>query len=716
LLCGNNPSVQARFLLGPAGSGKTFRCLAEIRAELLRSAAGPPLILLAPKQATFQIERQLLGGSDGTPGGTGGGSRGRWPHAEPLLAGYTRLHIFSFERLARFVLEELRVSSPRILSEEGRVMLLRALLLRHETELKLFARSARRPGFAQELSRLLAELEQHQFSPARLDALAAQRDLPQELRHKLQDLALLATAQRDWLTEQKLHDADSLLAVAAAALRAPAAVGRWPVAALWLDGFAEMTPAEVDLLVAVAGHCGEATLAFCLDGEPPPAASWLSLWSVIGKTVQRCRDGLAALPDCRLTVENLPRAAGAGRFAGSPALQWLEAGWMRPVSPAAEISNLHSQIQLSACANPEAESVFAAREILRFVRDGGRFREAAVLVRGLDGYHKSLERAFRRHGVPFFLDRRESVAHHPLAELTRSALRLPAYDWRQEDWFVALKAGFSPATDGMIDELENAALACGWRGKKWREPLRMADRPETAARIEGLRQQIIPPFLAFAQTLLARDRHTGGEVAAAIRNLWSDLDVEARLQRWSDEAGPGAHPALHPTVWQQMNDWLKNLELAFPREALPLRDWLPILEAGLANLTVGVIPPALDQVLIGAIDRSRNPELKLVVVLGPPRLPRPASLPTLIARCCCNTAGRWALVCGTASRGSGFTVTSPSPARAGGSSRPLPPPMPTAGRSIHRRSSRTCAASSPGCWKRNFPGGWTGAPRHTPAI
>ncbi len=65
-----------------------------------------------------------------------------------------------------------------------------------------------------------------------------------------------------------------------------------------------------------------------------------------------------------------------------------------------------------------------------------------------------------------------------------------------------------------------------------------------------------------------------------------------------------------------MNSWLENLELAFPREQLSLRDWLPILEAGLANLTVGVIPPALDQVLIGAIDRARNPDLKLALVLG----------------------------------------------------------------------------------------------------
>ena len=48
---------------------------------------------------------------------------------------------------------------------------------------------------------------------------------------------------------------------------------------------------------------------------------------------------------------------------------------------------------------------------------------------------------------------------------------------------------------------------------------------------------------------------------------------------------------------------------------MPLRDWLPLLEA-LAGLSVGVIPPALDQVLIGTIDRSRNPDLKLVLLLG----------------------------------------------------------------------------------------------------
>ena len=52
------------------------------------------------------------------------------------------------------------------------------------------------------------------------------------------------------------------------------------------------------------------------------------------------------------------------------------------------------------------------------------------------------------------LDRREHVAHHPLAELTRSALRTVAHDWRHDDWFAALKAGFTPLPEPDLDRLD----------------------------------------------------------------------------------------------------------------------------------------------------------------------------------------------------------------------------------------------------------------------
>ena len=596
--------MQARFLLGPAGSGKTFRCLAEVRAALKKNPEGAPLIFLAPKQATFQLERQLL--------------------ADDSLHGYTRLQIFSFERLAQFVLERLGITPPKFLSDEGRVMVLRALLMRHADELKLFRQSARRPGFAQELGRLLNELQQHQLTPARLRSLAQRENLRRELRDKLHDLALLLGKYADWLREHELQDGNHLLDFATAALR-----NEFKIQNLYLDGFAEMTPQELDLLAAVMPFCENATLAFCLDESGAKENSWLSIWNVTGKSFQQCRQRIENLPGAKIEIETPPRNPGKNRFTKNPALRQLEQGWARPNrNPESRIQNPESAVRIVSCANIEAEAVFAAREILKFVRAGNRFRDCAVLVRNLDGYHKPLAREFRRYGIPFFLDRRESVAHHPLAELTRSALRTIIFDWRQTDLFAALKAGFCPADETEIDRLENGALEFGWRGKKWREPL-----PDE--NFERLRKKILPPFENFSGRLAKlKFQPNGRQLAEIFRELWGDLKVERQLQTWSDDSQTDSaiqrsndSRNIHGTVFEQMNLWLENLELAFSNENLPLRDWLPVLEAGLASLTVGVIPPVLDEVLIGAVDRARNPDLKLALVLGVNETVFPAAPP-----------------------------------------------------------------------------------------
>jgi ATP-dependent helicase/nuclease subunit B len=639
--------VQARFLLGPAGSGKTFRCLAEIRAALQDGADDPPLILLAPKQATFQVERQLLAPE------VRGESSPKTSRIEPLnpvgtrcraseadrqvgptgvhgedrrrpLPGYTRLQIFSFERLARFVLDKLKVAPPDLLAEEGRIMVLRALLMRHAGELKLFRASARRPAFACQLSQSLSELQRHQITVDQLRKIAARPALVRELRDKLHDLALLLDAYTGWLGKHELQDADRLLDAATEALRAESRITNCElrISGLWLDGFAEMTPQELDLLAGVIPFCERATLAFCLDesgsriGEAKD--SWLSLWSAVGKTFQQCRQRLEGLRDCEIETELLPHDPKQTRFAGNSELAAVERHLFRQFTQNAlrdTPSVSPTSVSISLCANPEAEAVFAARAILKFVRAGNRFRECGVMVRELEGYHQPLASVFRRYGVPFFLDRRESVAHHPLAELTRGALRTVAGDWPHEDWFAALKAGFCPASETEIDRLENAALEFGWRGRKWHAPLPDAD-------FERLRQKILPPFADLAARLAQfKNSPTGPQLAETLRFLWDELRAEEVLEQWSlpegDQSAIGnRQSSIHLTVWEQMNAWLDNVALAFPGEPLPLREWLPILEAGLATLTVGVIPPVLDEVLIGAIDRARNPDLKFALVLG----------------------------------------------------------------------------------------------------
>ena len=422
-----------------------------------------------------------------------------------------------------------------------------------------------------------------------------------------------------------MQDADRLLDLATDALnRRPPDP---PLASLlWLDGFAEMTPCELDLLAAVARRSETATMAFCLEDIPPTAAgSWLSIWAGIGKTFRQCHARLSALPGARITIETLERGKGRGRFAGNPALRHLEEKWVRPEvyvetagAPAA------GSLRLAQCSNPASEAVLAAREIRRFVRGGGRFREAAVLLRSMEGYHEELRRVFTRYQIPFFLDRRKAIGHHPLAELTRGVLRAVAFDWRQEDWLAVLKTGLVTPEEENVDRLENESLKRGWRGERWFAPLPADSANSDWA--EQLRVKWIGPFAKFRSGFTALQfKLDGPQLSQAVRQLWQDLDVEKTLQEWSTTGSE--ENAVDMTVWRQMDEWLENLENAFKGDAMPLRNWLPIVEAGLSGLSVGAIPPVLDQVLVGTIDRSRNPELKLVLLVGVNETVFPATPP-----------------------------------------------------------------------------------------
>ena len=572
-------------LAGPAGSGKTHRCLAEIAGHLRASPIGPPLILIAPRQATYQLERQILSFEG--------------------INGFTRLHILSFQRLAQFIFDATRIVPPKLLNEQGRIMALRAILGRRRDGLRVYKASAQREALGQELSTLWREICEHRSGPAALRDAAQKLENPR-LRAKLEDFADIFDDYQAWLKKHNLRDADELLDIAAeAALKGPLP----EIAGLWLDGFAQMTPQERRLIHAILLKCAEATLAFCLPERPLQPGDAFSMWSTVARAYCQVRTELQMIFSAPPREETLPRRKTNGRFDEARALAHLEERWSTPRPFEDEDCE---QIRVVKCANPEAEANFTAREILKFVRNGGRFREAAVLVRSLEDAHDPLRRAFHRYQIPFFLDRREPVAHHPLAELTRGALRTIAFGYKHHDLFGALKSGLIGVPDDDMDWFENMSLARGWNGDDWHHKLACGPKATDAdmERVEEIRRAALQGIFRLARQV--GDAPSGTELAESLREFWTALDIESQLDQWATEIDG----ALHTTVWTQMTEWLESLKLAFGDERMSLARWLEIVEAGLASLTVGLIPPSLDQVLIGAVDRSRNPDLRAVFLVG----------------------------------------------------------------------------------------------------
>ena len=322
-------------------------------------------------------------------------------------------------------------------------------------------------------------------------------------------------------------------------------------------------------LTALLPFCDQATLAFNLERDSVGPISWLSPWAVANQTFAHLHQRFSEQVGTEVRVDWLERGVvGQTRFAGSPVLGHLEAGWSHP-EPYGPKAGLRDSIRIVVCPDPEAEATLAAREIVRFVRAGGEYRDVAVIVRNLESYYDPVRRAFSAFEIPFFLDRREPVGHHPLLELTRSALRTVAFGW-EEDWFGALKTGLLPFRDADIDRLENEALARGWKGKTWLEPLKIPDHPEAEAWLEELRQKLVAPFQQLAADLGSRP--SGSVLAQGLAAFWERLGIAATLQTWSVEATARGRAdvdgLVHATIWPQMVEWLENLALAFAQETL----------------------------------------------------------------------------------------------------------------------------------------------------
>src|SRR5262249_48800773 len=146
--------------------------------------------------------------------------------------------------------------------------------------------------------------------------------------------------------------------------------------------------------------------------------------------------------------------------------------------------------------------------------------------------------------------------------------------WQHEDWFAALKTGLMGVADDEIDRLENETLARGWEGTVWLKPITIPEDEGLTKWLGALSERILPPFYHLGLALAtADDQPDGPALAAAIRRFWDELRIEQTI---SDE------DPVQATVWNELNTLLENIELAFVDERVPVREWLPILEAGLA--------------------------------------------------------------------------------------------------------------------------------------
>ncbi|RKN86973.1 helicase-exonuclease AddAB subunit AddB [Paenibacillus ginsengarvi] len=620
-----------RYILGRSGTGKTERCLGEIGQQLRGEPEGAPLVLLVPEQATFQAEHALV--------------------SAPGLGGSIRAQVFSFRRLAYRIMQELGGTARVHIDDNGKKMLLYDLLHQHGDELKQFRTSSDQAGFIDQLNRMYGEFRRHLITPDKLELFfrqAEQRQEPGEGSNlpldKLHDLLLIYRRFEEILSEHYL-DSEHLLTQAADMLAESSYIRE---ARVWIDGFYSFNPQEMRFIGELMRHSEQTTISLCVDRDYASSDSpdELGLFYPAAKTLVRLKrlaEELSAEQSAEVLACDPPE-----RFRRSPKLAHLESALeYRSGRAYRGRQAADRELVLAAAVSRRAEAEGAARELVRLVRDEGyRWRDMAIMVRNLEQYGDVLAVTFADYGIPFFIDQRRSVLHHPVVELIRSSLEVVAGRWRTDAIFRCVKtelllppelaetAAQSAALRDAMCRLENYVLAAGIHGSRFTEAKRWSyrvgsmldDVQEGAAgtpdesfytEMDGLRRLVARPLKQLDDDL--RKAGTVRDMAESLFRYLESTQAAARLEVWSRgclEAGEVEKAREHSQVWGSVIDLLDQIVEMLGGETMTVDRFAGIVETGLESATLGLVPPSLDQVLIGTIDRTRSGEVRHLFVLG----------------------------------------------------------------------------------------------------
>ena len=605
-----------RFILGRSGSGKTHRCLREIADLSRREPLGPPLLLIAPDQATYQLERDLLTVGD--------------------LPGYFRPRVVSFQRLAFDILYATGVTAPTTLGPLGRRVLIHRLVQIHIHEMACLARSARTRGFYEQFDRLLREILRYDISAANLaEAASAAHDdpaAPANLAEKLHDLSILVEAYQKSIGTAH-WDPDYALTLAAQRL---SETNKFRGARIWLDGFAEFTPQQFRLLRRFMATAESITVAFNLDPRNPAgdASSLDSLFSVTSKTHASflelgATEGIARGEDVILD--------GNSRRFGKPVLEAVEKLVFLPPEVDGHYNGDLSGFRVIQAPDRRSEVAWIGREVLRLAREEGvRYREMALILRKLEPYEANIREVFGALDIPVFIDRRRDILHHPLIELVRAAVELAHGGWRRDPLFRYLRTGFlyeGPHTISSddVDRLEMLVVSRGLDRERWsKDELWEEARSHHAGEDQGQsdesestdptawRRTVEAPLQPLIDALRGGET-TADELVSCLLKFLEELRTVETLQDWREDAlerGELIEAQEHEQAHNGIFSVLDQLRVSGGSVLMPVRQLMELLDVGLQELTLGFIPPGLDQVLVGTIERSRQPALHTVFAAG----------------------------------------------------------------------------------------------------
>lgn len=269
------------------------------------------------------------------------------------------------------------------------------------------------------------------------------------------------------------------------------------------------------------------------------------------------------------------------------------------------------------------------------------YRDIAIVTGDLERYASYAAEMSERYDVPIFLDNNRKLGLNPFTEYVKSGLRVIHHNFSYESVVHFLKCGFTGLSEEEIDRLENYMLALKIRGEKtWsrafvRCPAYMRRQTQDPPQTQDLQKTQDPPQTQDPLQQINQTREAlmellgpllplkkGGPAEEMVKTLYhfiADHNIYDKLQEYvryfkdqEDFARAGEYDQIYGYLMQLLEQMASLLE----GEELSLEEFIEILEAGILELQVGILPQDTDRVVMGDIERTRLKQVKALFFVG----------------------------------------------------------------------------------------------------
>ena len=515
------------------------------------------------------------------------------------------VEITGFSRLGSNLLTEHERTARTFIDRYGRQMLLTRILREKDEELKVFRGNSDKESFISAIDDLISLIKQYEVVPAELAANAGEGT---RLAEKLSDVAVIYEAYQAELAG-KYTDREDLMAMY---LEKMLVSERIEKSTVWIYGFDSFFPRNLKMIGAMAAKAREVNLFLTWDGRGRDSELF-----ALGDTVLRKIKAAAADAGAAVRVEDLGPEV-CPRSWESPAIGVIE---RELYAPDPVTSGDSSGVTVTQCRNIYSEAEAAASHILHLIRDEGlRLRDIMVICNDQTMRAKVAGRVFREYGLDIFDDSKRSIMGSPMIIFLLALLDVQAGGYRTGDIMRCIKTGLSPITDEEVEALDDYSVKYRINGSTWRKPFKygLAEYGEEGfSAIEEIRVKAMDMMAPLRE--IYKSSRTNKEFCAAYYDYLVGSGLAERIEELAlsqEEAGLPDAAEETAQVWSMAMEALSQLSELVGDDKFNGREFIAMIKAGLSRMEVGVIPPVVDDILLGTMPRTIPGDIKAMLVIG----------------------------------------------------------------------------------------------------